>query len=115
MKEWDFQANERALRLRICEWGEGNPTTVILHGYLEQAAAWDAVAQRLAGRVVAPDHRGHGLSEHVGRGGFYHFWDYVSDVDALIATLDQSVILIGHSMGGGGTYSQGSAQGRARP
>ena len=90
--------------LMVCEWpGRGLPV-VVLHGFLEQGAAWDDVAQRLADRlgrpVHAPDHRGHGRSGHVGRGGFYHFWDYVSDVDALVDQLGGRVDLIGHSMGG---------------
>ena len=52
--------------------------------------------------MFAPDHRGHGRSEHVGTGGFYHFWDYVRDVDRLCEYLSphQPVDLIGHSMGG---------------
>ena len=101
LRERDIQAGPSGLRLRLCEWGAGEHTTVILHGFLEQGAAWDAVARQLSGRVLAPDHRGHGLSEHVGRGGFYHFWDYVSDLDALLeAEADGPVDLIGHSMGG---------------
>ncbi len=73
---------------------------VVLHGFLEQGYAWDAVARALPNRVVAPDHRGHGLSDHVGAGGFYHFWDYVADVDALVRDLGTPVDLVGHSMGG---------------
>ncbi len=73
---------------------------MILHGFLEQGAAWHEVARRLGGDVHAPDHRGHGTSDHIGRGGFYHFWDYVGDVDALVGSLPGPVDLIGHSMGG---------------
>jgi len=93
----------RGLRLRVCTWGQARPDRppiLILHGYLEQGYAWDAVAGRLAGQVIAPDHRGHGLSEHVGAGGFYHFWDYVGDVDSLVQQLGGTVDLVGHSMGG---------------
>lgn len=103
MREFDVVAGERGLRLRVCDWGDENVTpTLILHGYLEQAAAWDAVASQLPGHIVAPDHRGHGLSDHVGKGGFYHFWDYVSDVDGLIQALAPTgpIDVIGHSMGG---------------
>jgi pimeloyl-ACP methyl ester carboxylesterase len=104
MREQDVDLGPRGLRLRTCAWGpdEGRPV-LVLHGYLEQAAAWDDVGERLAARgrrVVAPDHRGHGLSEHVGRGGFYHFWDYVGDVDGLVRRLGGPVDLVGHSMGG---------------
>lgn len=90
------------LPLVLCSWSReaaGRPT-LILHGYLEQGAAWDAVATQLPGPVHAPDHRGHGRSGHVGTGGFYHFWDYVSDVDAVVEHLGGKVHLVGHSMGG---------------
>ena len=103
MRERDIQTGPRGLRLRVCEWGEpgDSPPLVILHGYLEQGAAWERVAAQMTGRyVVAPDQRGHGLSEHVGAGGFYHFWDYVSDLDALVQSLGGTVDLVGHSMGG---------------
>jgi pimeloyl-ACP methyl ester carboxylesterase len=73
---------------------------VVLHGFLEQGASWDLVAPLLGRRVLAPDHRGHGLSGHVGSGGFYHFWNYVPDVVHLIETLGEPVDLVGHSMGG---------------
>ena len=101
MREWDFET-PGGMRLRVCEWGEpeGRPI-VILHGFLEQGAAWHLVASRLPGRVIAPDMRGHGLSGHVGGGGFYHFWDYVPDVVALLAHVGGPVDLVGHSMGGG--------------
>jgi len=103
VNERDFQVGPRGLTLRLCEWGEPNDRTpiVILHGFLEQGAAWDRVAAHLPGRyIVAPDQRGHGLSGHVGAGGFYHFWDYISDLDALVADLGGEVDLVGHSMGG---------------
>jgi pimeloyl-ACP methyl ester carboxylesterase len=73
---------------------------LILHGFLEQGAAWHEVATRLSRRVIAPDHRGHGQSGHVLPGGFYHFWNYVSDVDGIIDVLGGNVDLVGHSMGG---------------
>jgi len=93
------------LSLCVCRWSGGSGVPVLLlHGFLEQGAAWNGVGSRLArhlGRDVhAPDHRGHGRSDHVGRGGFYHFWNYVADVDALVAHLGGTVDLVGHSMGG---------------
>jgi pimeloyl-ACP methyl ester carboxylesterase len=102
VREWDFDTGPRGLNLRIREHGAASdPVVVILHGYLEQAAAWDEVAALLPGRrVIVPDHRGHGLSDHVGAGGFYHFWDYIADVLALLDALDTTVDVVGHSMGG---------------
>ena len=99
MRQWDLAGD---LRLRICEWGpEDGPIVLILHGFLEQGAAWEAVAAHLPDhRVIAPDHRGHGLSGHVPAGGFYHFWDYVADVDRLVRHLGGPIHLVGHSMGG---------------
>lgn len=101
MRERFFRTGPRGLDLCLCEWGEptGRPL-VVLHGFLEQGAAWDAVAQQLNRWVIAPDHRGHGRSAHVGAGGFYHFWDYLPDVDALVRSLGEPVDLVGHSMGG---------------
>jgi pimeloyl-ACP methyl ester carboxylesterase len=50
---------------------------------------------------VAPDVRGHGDSDRVGAGGYYHFMDYVADLASVIAqTARARVSLVGHSMGG---------------
>ena len=48
---------------------------VLVHGFTDLAHAWDDVAARLVdhGRVVAPDLRGHGDSDWIGAGGYYHF------------------------------------------
>ncbi|MEM6928656.1 MAG: alpha/beta hydrolase [Myxococcota bacterium] len=100
MTEWTLPTRERGVLLRVCEWSGDGPPIVVLHGFLEQGAAWHEVATRLSRRVVAPDQRGHGRSGHVGTGGFYHFWDYVGDLDALVEHLGAPVDLVGHSMGG---------------
>ncbi len=51
--------------------------------------------------MVAPDLRGHGDTAWIGPGGYYHFMDYVADLDDLIRQLARTrVILVGHSMGG---------------
>ena len=101
---------ERWVRLRdftfcLCEWGRPtDPLVLILHGWLDQGAAWNRVAQRLVADgfyVVAPDQRGHGQSDHTPPGTGYHFAEYLADLDALIANLNRPVqILVGHSMGG---------------
>lgn len=100
MTEFDFEAPPRGPRLRVCRWDGKAPPVLVLHGWLEQGAAWDAVARALPREVWAPDQRGHGLSEHVGRGGWYHFWDYVGDAAALVQRMGAPADVVGHSMGG---------------
>jgi pimeloyl-ACP methyl ester carboxylesterase len=97
----------RGLNLTICEWGKENnsaPIVVLLHGFLDQGAAWHPVASQLSDagyRVFAPDARGHGRSGHVSHGGNYHFPDYLSDLDSIVRQLEWGEFhLVGHSMGG---------------
>jgi pimeloyl-ACP methyl ester carboxylesterase len=91
------------LTYHLLEWGDpGAPPVVLVHGFLDVAWTWDAVARRLAAdhRVIAPDLRGHGDSDWIGAGGYYHFMDYVADLDDVIARVGAPVALVGHSMGG---------------
>lgn len=92
------------LRQHLVEWGEGERVVLLLHGFLEHAHAWDFVAPRLAAaglHVFALDWRGHGDSEWIGAGGYYHFADYVADLAGLTRALGGEVALVGHSMGAG--------------
>ncbi|MET0503198.1 MAG: alpha/beta hydrolase [Candidatus Binatia bacterium] len=96
------------LGIHCLEWGEprGAPW-VLVHGFLDQASSWRPFVRSLQKKtrqdfwIVAPDCRGHGDSDWVGRGGYYHFPDYVLDLDCIIHALGvERVNLIGHSMGG---------------
>jgi len=96
------------LTLHYLEWGEPDGDPVILvHGFLDLAFSWQrfvsellSIAQRRL-RIIAPDCRGHGDSGWVGPGGYYHFPDYVLDLDSVWRAAGVSrVKLIGHSMGG---------------
>ena len=93
----------RGLSLRVRERGAvGEPTCVLLHGWLDHRGSFDLLAPLLPGRTVAYDHRGHGDSSWAGAGAFYHFVDYLGDLDGLVAELRPRapLRLVGHSMGG---------------
>lgn len=79
-------------------------TVLLVHGFMDAGATWDDVATLLAGaghEVLAPDMRGFGASDRIGAGGYYHFPDYVADLDVLVEHLAPArLAMVGHSMGG---------------
>ncbi len=94
----------RGLSLAVRTWGEApRPLALVLHGILDDGGAWERVARGLveAGlRVVAPDQRGHGRSDHLPPAASYHLVDLVADAEALVDRLASGpVLLVGHSMG----------------
>lgn len=100
--------DSRGLAIHYLEWGDpaGEPI-ILVHGFLDQAHSWKIFVAELIAQtrrplwIIAPDCRGHGDSGWVGAGGYYHFPDYVFDLDCLIQSLGAShLALIGHSMGG---------------
>lgn len=92
------------LRHHVIRWGKRPVDVVLCHGFLDIAWSFDALAKVLveAGHGVASfDWRGHGETDWIGQGGYYHFPDYVLDLDELLPQLsDGPVHLVGHSMGG---------------
>lgn len=93
------------LRHHVLEWdiARTETTVVLLHGFLDLAWSFERVALKLAPKyhVVAPDFRGHGDTEWIGRGGYYYFPDYTADLARLLPALTRRrVFLVGHSMGG---------------
>lgn len=88
----------------IIEWPGSKTPVLLCHGFLDIAWSWKWVAEKLAAaghRVVAFDWRGHGETEWIGKGGYYHFIDYVLDLHELLPQLtDKKLHLVGHSMGG---------------
>lgn len=101
----------------VLEWGGADAafdhTVVLVHGFLDLAWGWEETVRAGLGsgrHVLAPDMRGHGDSDRVGAGGYYHFMDYVADLASLIEQLGRErVSLVGHSMGGSiASYYAGS-------
>jgi pimeloyl-ACP methyl ester carboxylesterase len=96
------------LRHHLAVWDGGGRTTVLLlHGWLDHGRTWDFFVGALpAGtedwHLVAPDWRGHGRSDRVGAGGYYHFADYVRDLHVLAAQVRRDrLCVVAHSMGAG--------------
>ena len=93
------------LTYHVYEWGQDAPgdlSFVLIHGFGDLGYTWSEVAERLAphGHVIAPDMRGHGDSDWLTGGGYYHYMDYVADLDDVIAQLARRrAVLVGHSMG----------------
>lgn len=87
-------------------WAPTQPNghhVLLLHGFLDAAGSWDLVAPRLARagfHVHALDLRGHGQGHRIDPLDYYHFPDYVLDVDRFAARVDGPFVLVGHSMGG---------------
>lgn len=93
------------LRHHVIEWGASqDPAVVLCHGFLDVGFAFDGLGRRMAAsgyRAVAFDFRGHGQTDWVGPGGYYHFPDYILDLHALLPQVAEGPVhLLGHSMGG---------------
>ncbi|MCA9585190.1 MAG: alpha/beta hydrolase [Myxococcales bacterium] len=81
------------------------PPVFLVHGFMDAAGTWDAVAPRLAAlghTVYAPHMRGFGAAPRVPAGAYYHFTDYVFDLADMVDAVspDAPVVVVGHSMGG---------------
>ncbi len=90
------------LTLHALEWSREGTLLLFLHGFSNDAHAWDWVAPTFAPhyRVVALDHRGHGDSDRDPEGRYDHE-TMARDVNAALESLGaQRVVIVGHSLGG---------------
>lgn len=92
------------VRLSVVDAGprDAEHTILFLHGFGGHALQWEkqlaAYAEKY--RVVAPDLRGHGLSDHPD--SEYTMREHVSDLERIVEQLNfpRQFIVIGHSFGG---------------
>ena len=93
------------LTLAALEWGDpAAPPLVALHGWLDNAASFAALAPLLAPRhrTIALELPGHGHSGHLPAGAGYHYLDHVRAVLAALDALElPRCSLLGHSLGAG--------------
>lgn len=93
------------LRMHYSVTGRGDPL-VLLHGWPQNAAAWDAIVPALAERytVIVPDLRGMGMSGKAAGG--YDTDNVADDVYRLVRHLGfEKILLAGHDWGGATAYS----------
>lgn len=105
MKAREQMVLANGLKHHVMQWGdEAHPAIVLAHGWADCGESFTEVAEELAQkdfRVIAFDWRGFGKTEWVSHGGYYHFPNYVLDLDELVHALAlQRYALVGHSMGG---------------
>ena len=92
----------RGLRYHVRHWGKFDaPKIFLLHGWMDSSATFQFVvdAFKNSWHIIAPDWRGYGASEWLGRP--YWFPDYYADLEALLQhySPDEPARLVGHSMG----------------
>lgn len=102
------------LTIAAQSWGDsGLPPLLAIHGWLDNAGSFAELAPLLAGRfhVVAIDLPGHGRSAHRPAGGWYHYVEYLADIQAVAQALGWARFsLLGHSLGGATASIYAAAQ-----
>lgn len=92
----------RGVRYNVRHWGDARaPMVFFLHGWMDSSPTFQFVVDALSREwhVIAPDWRGYGASECLGRP--YWFPDYYADLEALLGHYNpgRPARLVGHSMG----------------
>jgi pimeloyl-ACP methyl ester carboxylesterase len=88
----------------LYHWDQGSDTTVLfLHGFLDVGLGFTFVVESLKDtgwNFIALDWRGHGRSAWIPSGGYYHFIDYVRDLEDCVRQITaKNLYVVGHSMG----------------
>lgn len=89
-------------RLHVVSEGQGSPPIVFIHGLGMSAATWSTCMALLRDRhrVLAIDLLGHGGSPVPMEPAEYTRDRALTDIDEVLATLDEPAVLVGHSLGG---------------
>jgi pimeloyl-ACP methyl ester carboxylesterase len=98
-QEW-LQVGAGGRGLSYVDFGGDGRVMMALHGSFGRGAVFARLAGDVRGlvRVVAPDQRGHGYSDH--RGGFGRA-EFIGDAAAFVRGLGAGpVVVLGHSLGG---------------
>ncbi len=91
-----------AVRLYVREWGDpSDPPLVLLHGLASTSHMFDLIAPALAEQfhVIAPDQRGHGLSDKPSTG--YDFETIAADLRSAAGRIQGGQRPVGRALMGG--------------
>ena len=99
-EERSFDVNDLEIRARYWPVDNGLPV-VAIHGWMDNAASFDALAKQLPGcEVLALDLAGNGLSGWRSGHGSYNIWDDFIDILAVADEMGwEQFHLLGHSRG----------------
>jgi esterase len=102
MERYSFE--HKGLKLSYLDAGGSGPVIVALHAHWMEGQTFSSFAMALAPewRVIAPDQRGHGDSDHAST---YTRGDYLADLHGLLIHLGlEGVVMLGNSLGGVNAY-----------
>lgn len=107
MASWSdrYWTSRDGLKLHYRDYAgrDDRPPVLCLHGLTRNSRDFESLAERLSGdwRVIAPDFRGRGLSEHDPQPGRYMPPTYAADVLELLDELGiDEAVFVGTSLGG---------------
>ena len=109
----EYQIELGGCQCSVVEWNPSGKTLVFaLHGWLDNLATFESMVEYLPEiRLIAFDFPGHGHSDHIPDGAAYHFVDGIYFIDDLAKHfLQDSINLLGHSMGGAVSCLYAAAQ-----
>ena len=89
------------IQMHYLDWGGEDPPILLLHPNRTNARVWDFVVEHSAATNcwLAPDQRGHGLSDYPSSG--YGYADYLGDIRAFLRLVGiDRVHLVGAATGG---------------
>jgi pimeloyl-ACP methyl ester carboxylesterase len=99
VREVNYEIDGLSIAGRL--WGQGGQAIIAIHGWLDNAASFDAIAQQLPDtQILALDLPGHGLSDHKPPSGNYAIWDDLRFITGVAQQMGWSKFaLMGHSRG----------------